>query len=254
MNPPALGLVGFTARHFRPGGLYTFVGAGGKSSGMRAVAACLRRVGLRVRVSTTTRVGIDEFAAYPAAAVRTAGALAACLAGSEPLLLIAGDIDEQHGKYGGVVASLLEGAAIPPDTVVLVEGDGSRGLPLKAPTEWEPVIPSNSRCVFALMGAGAFGENIDAACCYNHEGVLSLLGCAGGIFDAPALLTLAADSRGCRKGVLPGMDFHLVVNQGDLVEKRPIALELVRKLFELHGIRSTLLSWQKETVYESTAG
>ena len=94
MGPPEGGLAAFTARHFQPGRLYTFVGAGGKSSGMRAIAACLRRAGLRVRMSTTTRVGIDEFAAYPAAVARTAAALAACMAGSEPLLLIAGEIDE----------------------------------------------------------------------------------------------------------------------------------------------------------------
>jgi probable selenium-dependent hydroxylase accessory protein YqeC len=256
MTPPAPGpgLAAFTARHFPPGRLYTFVGAGGKSSGMRAVAACLRRTGLRVRLSTTTRIGLEEFSAYPAVAARTAGALAGCMAGSEPLLLIAGDIDERHGKYGGVAAALLETAVIPPDTVVLVEGDGSRRLPLKAPTDREPVIPVNSSGVFALMGAGAFGETIDAAWCYNHEGVLAILGRADGVFDVPALLALAADARACRKGVLPGMSYHLVVNQGDRGEKRPMARELLARLAAQHGITGTLLSWQEETVYETTTG
>ena len=252
MYPPKGGLAAFTTRHFHPGRLYTFVGAGGKSSGMRAIAACLRRAGLRVRMSTTTRVGIDEFAAYPAAVARTAAALAACMAGSAPLQLVAGDIDQPGGKYLGVPASLLESTAIPGDTVVLVEGDGSRRLPLKAPTEREPVIPANSSGVFALMGASAFGETIDAAHCYNPEGVLSILGRAAGVFDAAALVQLAADPRGCRKGVLPGMAFHLIMNQGDREEKRAMAFELQRKLAALHGISGTLLSWQKETVYEST--
>jgi probable selenium-dependent hydroxylase accessory protein YqeC len=218
---------------------------------MRAIAACLRRGGLRVRMSTTTRVGTEEFAAYPAAVTRTSAALAACLAAGEPLLLIAGDIDQQGGKYIGVPAALFETAAIPDDTVLLVEGDGSRRMPLKAPRAREPVIPANSSSVFALMGASAFGKAIDAACCYNSGGVLAILGQSEGVFDVPALLALAADARGCRKGVLPGMSFHLVVNQGDLAEKRPMAHELLSKLAAIHGISGTLLSWQQETVYES---
>jgi probable selenium-dependent hydroxylase accessory protein YqeC len=246
------GLDGFAARHFAPGRLYTFVGAGGKSSGMRAVAACLRRAGLRVLMTTTTRVGTEEFAAYPAVEAHTAKALASCLRGSEPLLLVAGAIDVPAGKYGGLPAALLESADIPDDLVVLVEGDGARRMPLKAPRAREPVIPTNTSGVFALMGASAFGRPIDAACCYNSGSVLALLGRADGVFDAASLVSLAADPAGGRKGVLPGMSFHLVVNQGEDVEKRPLAHELLRRLALEHGITGTLLSWREETVYEST--
>ena len=254
MRGPDDGLPAFVGSHFLPGHVYTFVGAGGKSTGMRKVAGYLRRAGLRVRMSTTTRVGIDEFSAYPAAVVRTDGGLASCLASREPVLLIAGGIDEQQERHTGIAASLIEGASIPGDLVLLVEGDGSRRLPIKAPTDREPVITANSAAVFALMGARAFEETIDAACCYNPEGVLALLGAAGGVFDVPTLLRLAVDARGCRKGVLPGMDYHLVVNQGDLVEKRNTAIRFIRQLRDIHGIMGTVLSWQEEKIYESTTG
>ena len=123
---------------------------------------------------------------------------------------------------------------------------------MKAPTVREPVIPANTSGVFALMGAGAFGETIDAAHCYNPEGALSILGRAAGVFDAAALVQLAADPRGCRKGVLPGMAFHLIVNQGDLQEKRAMARDVLRQLAALHRIHGALLSWREEMVYEST--
>jgi probable selenium-dependent hydroxylase accessory protein YqeC len=254
MSGPDDGLPAFVAQHFRAGHVYTFVGAGGKSTGMRTVAAHLRGAGLRVRMSTTTRVAVDEFSAYPAALARTETALAACLASREPLLLIAGGIDEEQRKHTGIAVSLIEGARVPADLVLLVEGDGARRLPIKAPTEREPVIPANSAAVFALMGASAFEETIGAACCYNSEGVLALLGAAGGVFDVPTLLRLAVDARGCRKGVQPGMFYHLVVNQGDLAEKRNTAVRFIRELHDVHGITGTVLSWREEKIYETTEG
>jgi probable selenium-dependent hydroxylase accessory protein YqeC len=243
------GLAAFVQKHFAPGRLYTFVGAGGKTSGMKSVADLLRRRGVRVRLATTTRVGVDELAGCPTAAVSTAAELAACLASREAILLLAGGTDGDGGKYLGLAPSLLEAAVIPPDLVVLVEGDGSRRLPLKAPTEREPVIPTTTATVFALMGASGFGETIDEAHCYNSAGALAVLGRAEGVFDARALARLAADPRGGRKGVLPGTEFHLVVNQGDLAEKRETALALLGLLAREHGISATLLSWREGTVY-----
>ncbi len=35
--------------------------------------------------------------------------------------------------------------------VILIEADGSRGMPLKAPDEHEPCIPKSSCCVIAVM-------------------------------------------------------------------------------------------------------
>jgi probable selenium-dependent hydroxylase accessory protein YqeC len=140
---------------------------------------------------------------------------------------------------------------IPPDLVLLVEGDGSRRKPIKAPTEREPVIPANTNEVFALMGARAFDERVDSERCFNPEGVLALLGQAHAVFDTPSLVALAADARGCRKGVLPGMGFHLIVNQGDLEDKRESARAMLRALRREHGIAGTLLSWTEEKVYET---
>jgi probable selenium-dependent hydroxylase accessory protein YqeC len=166
-------------------------------------------------------------------------------------MVISGGVSDDGEKHTGLDPARIERLAIPADMVLLVEGDGSRGMPMKAPTGREPVIPSNTSEVFALMGASAFDERIDAERCYNPEGVLALLGQAHAVFDAQALVSLAADERGCRKGVLQGMAFHLVVNQGDLGEKQATARTLLVDLVRAHGIAGTLLSWWKERVYET---
>jgi probable selenium-dependent hydroxylase accessory protein YqeC len=136
--------------------------------------------------------------------------------------------------------------------VLLVECDGARRLPMKAPRPWEPVVPRTAAAVFALMGASAFGRPICAATCYNPEGALQILGIASGVFDAHALAVLASDPRGYRKGVPPGAAFCLVVNQGDITAGREIASALLRELSALHGITGALLSWQEQAVYETT--
>ena len=47
---------------------------------------------------------------------------------------------------------------------VLVEADGSRGLPLKAHAPHEPVIPANARRVILVLGADGFGRPIREVC------------------------------------------------------------------------------------------
>ena len=165
--------------------------------------------------------------------------------------VISGGVAGGGEKHAGVDPALIERVRPPADLVLLVEGDGSRRLPLKAPRAREPVIPATSASVFALMGAAGFGERVDSESCYNPEGVLALLGKERAVFDVAALLRLAADPYGCRKGVLPGMAFHLVVNQGDRADKRPIAHSLLVEARRTHGISSTLLSWRELRIYET---
>jgi probable selenium-dependent hydroxylase accessory protein YqeC len=251
MGEPEKAYAEFVARYFSPGTICTLVGAGGKSTGMRKVAAFLSRRGNRVRLTTTTRIGVEEFSAYPVAAAGSDAELLRCILTDEPCVVISGGRSDDGAKHLGLHPAMIEQLAIPPDLVLLVEGDGSRKNPIKAPTAWEPVIPANTSTVFALMGASAFDESLDAGRCYNPEGVIALLGKERAVFDAPALVSLAADARGCRKGVLPGMGFHIIVNQGDLEEKQGTARTFLRALSRAHGIAGTLLSWTEEKVYEA---
>jgi probable selenium-dependent hydroxylase accessory protein YqeC len=240
----------FVTRCFPPGRMATFVGAGGKSSGMRADAGVLSRRGLRVRITTTTRIGVEEFSSLPVAFVRSESDLLDSLASETAVEVISAGILGAQQKHMGVEPSLLGRVSLPDDLVLLVEGDGARRMPVKAPRAHEPVIPDGSAAVFALMGAAAFGEPVDSRSCCNPEGVLAVLGVRSGVFDAAALALLADSANGCRKGVLPGMSFHLVVNQGDLAERRQIAHELLSRLRE-SLISSTLLSWREQRVYET---
>ncbi len=238
---------------FPPGGIYTFVGAGGKSTAMRKAASLIASTGVRVRMTTTTRVGIAEFASCPVALVSGLPEAQRAVDQPEPILLVASAVLQGLEKYGGVDPGLVDGLRLAANTVLLVEGDGSRRLPLKVPREREPVIPSRSHAVLAFLGAQAIDEPVDPQHCYNHERALALLGRSQCVLGAEEIAVLASHPEGSRKGVLPGMSFRLVISQGDLPEKRQTALSAMRIVRERSGIEAALASFQEGELYAAAA-
>jgi probable selenium-dependent hydroxylase accessory protein YqeC len=251
MSTPAQRFRAALSKWFLPGAVYTFVGAGGKTTAMKRAAALLAESGVKVRMTTTTRVGIDEFEGFPISVVHGRADLGSAFMDDAPVRLLVGGTLTDQGKYLGLDPGLLGDLSIRADMVLLVEGDGSRKRPMKAPESREPVIPGNTTTVFALMGAGAFDEPIDEAHCYNHQEALTILGKTGAFFEPPEIAALAEDPEGCRKGVLPGMAFRLLMNQGDLERKRRSASEALRLARERYGIRGALVSFQKGELYDS---
>ena len=245
----------YLLRWFARPAVYTFVGAGGKSTAMKRTARLLAQTGARVWLTTTTRVGIEEFSAFPLTILREAGDL------PEPpepgrIAMLVGDADERAGKLLGVEPDVVGRLRAGGEAFVLVEGDGSRRLPIKAPKAWEPVVPTSSRAVFCLMGASAFDEPVDGERCYNPEGALALLGGADRIsgtdrrFGAEEIADLAAHPQGGRKGVAAPMEFRLLLNQCDLADKRDTALAALRIAQARWGIEGALLSFEREELYE----
>lgn len=50
-----------------------------------------------------------------------------------------------------------------PGCLVLCEGDGSRGLPLKVPAPWEPVVPPGTELLVWVVGLAGLGRTVAAA-------------------------------------------------------------------------------------------
>lgn len=129
----------------RAGGITAVIGGGGKSTllarGGRALAARERRT----IIATSTHM-------LPVAGIPQAGALAE--APDAPLVQL-GRLEEGSGK--------LVAPADPWDRIaraadhVLVEADGSRGLPFKAHNDREPQIPADCARVIYVVGALGFG-------------------------------------------------------------------------------------------------
>lgn len=117
----------------------------------------------------------------------------------------------QSGKLGPVPA---------PDDLkkqcdfLLIEADGSRGLPLKAPAAHEPVITAGTGLVIAVLGLTGIWKPI-AEACHRPERVCALLGMLPDdriTPEAAAMLLMSRD--GLRKQV-DNRRFAVILNQAD---------------------------------------
>ena len=123
---------------------------------------------------------------------------------------------------------------------------------MKAPEAWEPVIPATTSTVFALMGAAAFDEPIDEIHCYNHVKALEVVRGTRRSFGPAEIARLAADPEGELQGGAVRNDIPLLVNQGDMEQKRKAAREALALAKEKYGIRGAIVSFQKGEMYDTT--
>lgn len=149
----------FTLRETKE--LVAIVGGGGKTSLMFALANSLPG---RIVVTTTTRI----FAAQMKLAAATVFFTAESAENAEFLMrvsenldefgqcLVIGEVGERQEKAFGVPLTLPGQLLARPDVdFVLVEADGSRMRPIKAPAEHEPVIPPDATVVAPVVGLDA---------------------------------------------------------------------------------------------------
>jgi molybdenum cofactor cytidylyltransferase len=145
---------------------------------------------------------------------------------TSPVVAVTGVLADGGTKWGGLApdqaAALRE---VPGVDFVLIEGDGARGLPLKAPGEHEPVVPSATSVLVAVAGASAFGRPIAAGAVHRPERIaalarLALSGAAGdqddGCLVTPELVgRLLAYPDGGLKGRPAGARAVALINQCD---------------------------------------
>ena len=157
-----------------PRELVAFVGGGGKTTLLLRLAAELAERGRCVVVTTTTRMAADEVRALgpPLSSSEPAAVEAAC-GDDHPVLLISDATDDKVvGPPPGALDTIFATTRV---DYLLVEADGARRLPLKAPAEHEPVIPQRATLVVIVAGAGAIGQPIRAVA-HRPERVAQLSG------------------------------------------------------------------------------
>ena len=207
-------------------GTVSFVGSGGKTSLLSALALAMRRRGVTVLAATTTHVRIREFDGPPFVPVDLPEASAAGLAalrrsGKIPFLHDGRERDRLLGVAPDTLRSLAKGF-----NALLVEADGCRGLPLKRLRDHEPPLPPGGSVVL-VVGADAVGKRL-AGTCFNHEGAAAQgLATPEEPLDAAAIRRILYSPRGYLDAVADRPLF-LAVNKAD---QNPGAEALARELY-----------------------
>ncbi len=176
------------ALSIKRGEIVAFVGAGGKTTSMAHLAQELRARGWRVLVTTTTRIGAEQLTLFPATfCTETAEmTLAARLDDKGCVFLYSRVLDDKvYGIDRERAASLLREAGA---DVLIVEADGARRLPIKAPYAHEPLIPVGATLIVNVVGYRAFGQPLDDAHAYNARALAESTGVAyGATIDADVI-------------------------------------------------------------------
>lgn len=204
-----------------------FVGGGGKTTALFRLARELRAGGQRVLAATTTNLFDPRLEpGREDAALLLRPEMEGPCPGPAPDLprpaglpvLVAREGDGP-GKLKGVHPSWID-ALKPAWDFILVEADGSKRLPLKAPAPYEPVLPAATDLVVGLLGLDGLGRPLGPATVHRWERFAQLTGCAPGEAVGPEhLAALAAHPEGLFRGA-PGPRV-LLLNKADACPARP---------------------------------
>ena len=168
-----------------------FIGAGGKTAAMFRLAGEIVESGGRVITTTTTRLGLDQLSLAPVH-VTTFEEVQVALQTSQHVLFIGG-IDHAQQKLLGIPQSLISNlqsltSNFKPPTSILIEADGSKQLPFKAPAEHEPVIPDFVTHVVNIVGIDVIGKPLTGEYVHRPEIVARLAETRVGTIINPELI------------------------------------------------------------------
>ena len=166
------------------------------------------------------------------------------------------------GKTIGLTASAMQRVldlANQHHLPVLIEADGARGLPLKAPAEHEPPIPEFVDTVIYVVGLSGLGQPLDAAHVHRPEHFARLSGLSLGDAITPdAIAKVLCDPSGGLKNVPSTARRIALLNQADTPELQAQAQVIARQLlptWAYHSVVSAALKQQQVyAVHEPTAG
>jgi probable selenium-dependent hydroxylase accessory protein YqeC len=175
------------------GDVVAFVGAGGKSSAIIAVANGLRLAGMRVLVAPTTKMTQGEADDVgPLVTSEDASELREkveeAFAGSPAVVAGSGMIS--RNRVGGVDPGWVGDLASLAD-VVLVEADGSRRRPIKGTADHEPALPDTATLVVGVANVRALGMPLDEEHVHRPEVFSELTGVGPGQSVTPEAFAMA---------------------------------------------------------------
>lgn len=198
--------------------IISFIGGGGKTSLMFRLAEEIP-FQYNVIITTTTKIFLPPPEKFPLVLLgreeQTEKELTGYLrSGLRPVV---GSGLLENNKLNGISpeqAGLLQRYA----DYLLVEADGSRGLPLKGHLNNEPVIPGTTTLLVVVVGADILGKTLDSRYVHRPEIVARLTGREiSSIIDAELIAELIAHPEGLLREYPSKARVVLFINKVDLM-------------------------------------
>lgn len=233
-----------------------FVGAGGKTTALFQLA---RQLPLPVFITTTTHLGSDQSRlADHHIVLKPDDELNETLQLMKGVILLTGELSNQ--RYSSLSASQLQALKQYADIhslPILVEADGSRQLPIKAPAEHEPVIPGWCTTIVVVTGLSALGKPISVETVHRLDEFCRLSDSHPGELITPGvILKVLTNPQGGLKSI-PSEALRIgLLNQVDTDNLSAQAAEIAQNLLSAYD-KVIIAALEKESVkacYQKTAG
>jgi probable selenium-dependent hydroxylase accessory protein YqeC len=138
------------------------------------------------------------------------------------------------GKLGGVSPELVsELWTLNKVDTILVEADGAAGRPVKAPREWEPVIPPATTLVVAILGVDGVGRVLNEENAFQPEGISKITGIpVGQRLSDEGMALLMTHAQGIFKGAPSSSRVVAFLNKVDIPDGARKAKDIAEKILE----------------------
>ncbi|HEX7975339.1 MAG TPA: selenium cofactor biosynthesis protein YqeC [Anaerolineales bacterium] len=219
------------------------VGAGGKTSAMfrlaRELAGQVSASHGPVLVTTTTHLAVEQLGygdqhfilQEPGDAAKLERYLDEIVL---PEVIVLSGPEGEAGRVAGlsdpvlqVVRAMADKRRLP----ILVEADGSRRLPLKAPASHEPALPSWTDTVLVVAGLSGLGQPLNPDWVHRSDLFGKLAGIAPGATITPeALAQVLISPKGGLKNIPPQARRIALLNQASTPERQAQARALAQAI------------------------
>lgn len=236
------------ALRIEKGDIVAIVGAGGKTSLMFALSEALLKP---VCLTTTTKIMQEE---GQRASHHNLFSEFKLKTGNDFVFLethlVTNRLDDRNGKWLGLSLSQAEkliSFCRRDEVTCLIEADGARHLPLKAPAEWEPVIPLMVDLVIVVVGLSALGKPLDPETVFRPEIFSQLTGLpVGETIRLEHILKMLTHPEGGLKGVPSISKAAIVFNQADAYSINSQELALINHALKDRYFGAILTCLQKD--------
>lgn len=238
------------------------VGAGGKTTVLFLLA---REFGGRVIVTTTTRLGVSQaaFADHHIIVKKAEDLTNLHNHLVEGVTLVTG-VKGEDDKLQGLNASAMNRLKAITDhnnIPLLIEADGARQKPLKAPMEHEPVIPDFVEMVIVVAGLSGIGKPLNEEWVHRPDQFAALSGLKiDEIINPEDLSRVLNHSQGGLKNIPAKARKALLLNQAHASTEQAIGKEIAAKTLDPYDsvlVCDLKLEPDQEevvTVFEKVAG
>ncbi len=235
------------ALHIKRGDVVSFVGGGGKTTSMFRLASELSAAQFRVVTTTTTHISKEQVSMAPASVTLEELHMLGSRLDHFGQCLVVGPPDGK-GRVFGASSDLIEALHARPDVdAILIEADGSRSLPFKAPGHHEPVVPGITTILAPIAGMHVLGQPLDEAHVHRSENVAAISQQAPGSPITPQTLArVLAHLEGGAKQCPEGARLAPILNRVDIETAMSKACEAAEMLLASPSVDTVVLGAVKQ--------